>query len=151
MTDNQQFERDMQLSSGIAAFEAKHFAQAADLLEPMANDGDAEAQFRMAVMYQNGLGMVANEERALKNMQAAAEQGHALAQHGLGFMYMEGECVAQDGELAVAWLEKAADQGLAGSLATLAMMYNEGRGVAQDKDKARELYQRAGFDADEFV
>ena len=41
----------------------------------------------------NGLGIVANEAKAVEFMEAAAEQGHAIAQHGLGFMYMEGECV----------------------------------------------------------
>jgi len=137
---------DMDLSSGIAAFEAKHFSQAAALLSPLADLGNPDAQYRMAIMAQNGLGMVRNELLAYKYMKSAAEQDHALAQHGLGFMYMEGECVAKNAEMAAFWFRKAAEQGLAGSQTTLAMMYEEGRGVAQDLEEARKWYKMAGFD-----
>ena len=80
-------------SSGVAAFEAKNFSMAMQFLYPLAEAGDADAQHRVAIMCQNGLGVVRNDERALQMMQAAAEQGHPIAQHGLGFMYLEGECV----------------------------------------------------------
>ncbi len=143
-------EQALTLSSGIAAFESKHFVKAYQLLAPLAEDGDQEAQFRLAIMCQNGLGMVASEERAVRYMRAAAEQGHALAQHGLGFMYLEGECVGQDAAEAANWFKLAADQGLAGSLTTLAMMYEQGNGVPQDQDQARRLYEQAGFSPDDF-
>ncbi len=136
---------DAAYASGIAAFEAKNFTQAMRFLSPLAAQGDAEAQHRCAIMYQNGLGVVANEQKAAEFMRAAAEQGHAVAQHGLGFMYMEGECVEQDSQEAIKWFEKAAAQGLVGSLTTLAMMYEEGLGVDKDPEKARALYKQAGF------
>ncbi len=142
MTDTHEYmDRELLLSSGIAAFEAKHFVKACH----------PEAQFRLAIMYQNGLGMVANAEKAAGYMRAAAEQGHPLAQHGLGFMYMQGECLAKDSAQAVHWLRLAADQGLAGSLTTLAMMYQHGDGVPQDLEEARRLYVLAGFDPKEFL
>lgn len=134
---------DMSLESGLAAFTAKHFSRAMQHLSPLADRGDAEAQYRCAIMFQGGLGVARNCEAAHRWMQAAAEQGHALAQHGLGFMYLEGECAERRPELAVAWFEKAAAQGLAGSLTTLAMMYEEGRGVPRDAARAHELVQRA--------
>ncbi|MHB8715526.1 MAG: tetratricopeptide repeat protein, partial [Sulfuricaulis sp.] len=87
---------DMNLASGISAFEAKEFAKAFKFLSPLAEDGDARAQYRLAVMYQNGLGHVRNEMLAYKWMRAAAEQGNSLAQHGLGFMYMHGECAPKN-------------------------------------------------------
>ncbi|MAT66545.1 MAG: hypothetical protein CMN57_13000, partial [Gammaproteobacteria bacterium] len=105
------FEDDVDFSSAMAAFEAKHFARAAQMLSPFAQRGNAEAQHRLAIIYQNGLGMTRNDELAYKWMRAAAEQGHALAQHGLGFMYLEGECVEKNGEEAAKWFQKAADQG----------------------------------------
>ncbi len=138
--------QDVDFSSGLAAFEAKHFGRAMVLLSPLAENGNADAQHRLAIMYQNGLGITANEERAAKWMRAAAEQGHALAQHGLGFMYLEGECLERDGAQAAKWFLKAADQGLAGSQTTLALMYAEGRGVDKDPEEARRLYKLAGFD-----
>jgi TPR repeat protein len=59
MTDSE-MEKGMTLGSGIAAFETKSFSQAARLLSPLAEEGEPEAQYRMAVMAQNGLGMVEN-------------------------------------------------------------------------------------------
>ena len=105
---------DPDYSSGVAAFEAKNFSLAMQFLSPLAQGGDADAQHRVAIMCQNGLGVVRNDERALQMMQAAAEQGHAIAQHGLGFMYLEGECVEKDAARAAEWFRKAAGQGLAG-------------------------------------
>ena len=77
---------DADFSSGIAAFEAKNFKMSLQFLAPLAEKGDAESQHRCAIMYQNGLGIVANDKKAAEYMLAAAEQGHAIAQHGLGFM-----------------------------------------------------------------
>ncbi len=136
---------DMELSSGIAAFESKHFSQAASLLSPLAEQGNPEAQYRMAIMAQNGLGMHTSEKLAFGFMNAAANAGLALAQHGLAFMYMEGECTEQDGAKAVEWFWKAAEQGLVGSQTTLAMMYEQGNGVEKDMDEARRWYKLAGF------
>ena len=87
---------DMEMASGIAAFEAKEFARAMQLLQPLAERGVPEAQYRVAIMAQVGLGMVKNCAIAVKWMRAAAEQGYALAEHGLGFMYFQGECTKAD-------------------------------------------------------
>lgn len=139
----------MDLQSGISAFEAKHFSRAMQLLTPLAESGNAEAQYRVAIMCQNGLGGTPNPEAAARWMRAAAEQGHAMAQHGLGFMYLEGECVEKDPRQAAHWFELAANQGLAGSQTTLAMMYEQGNGVERDPEAARRWYAKAGFDAAE--
>jgi len=140
-TDNE----EMEFSSGLAAFESKHFSRAMQLLSPF-SDRDAHAQHMLAIMYQNGLGTIENPTRALEMMTASAEEGYPIAQHGLGFMYMQGECVEKDSKKAIEWFRKAAEQGLQGSLTTLAMMYEQGEGVEKDIDKAKELYKAAGFD-----
>ena len=53
-------DEDLDYTSGVAAFTAKHFARAMQLLKPLAESGHADAQHRVAIMYQNGLGVVAN-------------------------------------------------------------------------------------------
>ena len=137
---------DMDMSSGVAAFESKQFSTATRLLAPRAEQGDPEAQYRMAIMAQNGLGMVENPAMALRYMQAAAESGMGLAQHGLGFMFMQGECVEQDGQKALEWFTKAAEQGLQGAMTTIGMMYRDGTVLERDEEKAREWFRKAGFD-----
>ena len=136
-------ETDMELSSGIAAFEAKHFSKALQLLSPLADRGNVEAQYRLAIMHQNGLGCARNEAAAYDWMRKAADQGHALAQHGLGFMHLHGECAKKDEAEAAKWFRLAAEQGLPGSQMTLGMLYEQGLGVDQDMDEARKWYQRA--------
>ncbi len=140
---------DQNLVSGIAAFEGKHFNTAYPLLKPLADVGNAEAQYRVAIMYQNGLGMVPNGKRAFEYMHKAAKQDHPMAQHGLGFMYLFGECAPKSGQDAETWFLKAIEHGLVGSMTTLARMYKEGDGIPQDDAKARALFVQAGFDPDE--
>jgi TPR repeat protein len=134
---------DMDLASGMAAFEAKEFTRAKQFLARFAEEGNVEAQHRMAIMYQNGLGLVKDDKQAFYWMKKAAEQGYAMAQHGLGFMYMHGECVDKDEAEAVKWFTKAAEQGLAGSAMTLGLMYEQGQGVEKDTAKAQEWYKKS--------
>ncbi len=149
MSDAEIDKQQINLASGIAAFEAKNFAQSLGMLGPLAEQGNVDAQYRLAIMYQNGLGVVKNELLAMKWMVAAANQDFPLAQHGLGFMYMEGDCVAKNSVKAISWFKKAAEQGLAGSQTTLAMMYETGNGVEKDIEEAKKWYRLAGFDEDE--
>lgn len=137
---------DMNLASGIAAFEAKEFRRSLQLLQPLAEIGNAEAQYRVAVQYQAGLGVVQNPLQAYHWMREAAEQDHGLALHGLGIMYLYGECVEKNEREAAAWLERAADQGLAGSMAALAGLYAQGLGVDKNPARARALLEAAGLE-----
>lgn len=84
-------EPDMELASGIAAFEAKEFRRAWQLLDPLCDNGVAEAQYRCAIMLQNGLGVIARPKVAAELMEAAARQDYGLAQHSLGCMYLFGK------------------------------------------------------------
>ena len=135
----------LQLASGIAAFEAKHFSRAMQLLSGLAENDSAEAQYRLAIMYQNGLGLVRNEQLAYKWMKRAASQEYGLALHGLGFMYMDGDCIEQDDARAVLWFEAGVTQGLEGAMVALAQMLEQGRGIERDLVRAQVLYAKAGF------
>ncbi|MYB33686.1 MAG: sel1 repeat family protein [Gammaproteobacteria bacterium] len=115
----------MNLASGIAAFESRNFSQAMRLLGPLAESDVAEAQYRLAIMHQRGLGVVRNELMAYRWMTAAAEQGMSWAEHGLGCMYLDGDCVKQNIKTAKTWLVKAADQGLEGSRGLLDMIADD--------------------------
>lgn len=144
-------EMKMQLSSGISAFEAKEFRRAWQLLEPLSDQGLADAQYRCAIMIQNGLGVIARPKAAAVLMLRAAEQDLGLAQHGLGIMYLFGEGIEQNSTEAVRWLELAGASGLAGAWSTLGMMYTEGEGVECDKERGLSYYQKAGFEPQDFA
>ena len=78
---------NMDLASGIAAFEAKEFPRAMQLLQPLAEKGDAQAQYRVAIMAQVGLGMVKNCDLAL----AHGTGGSLGTRHASATVIMERE------------------------------------------------------------
>jgi TPR repeat protein len=139
---------DMELSSGLGAFVAKEFARAMQLLSPLADAGHPEARFRVAIMYQNGLGVLANAEAALVLMRGAAVDGHGLAQHLLGVMHLNGEGTIRDPSKAALWFEKASAQGLDGATMALAQLYRTGDGVPLDGARADALEKQLGLHCD---
>ena len=102
---------------GLAAAEAGDFATALREWTPLAEQGNAAAQYNLGQMYRNGYGVA---------------QGHADAQTNLGLMYKNGDGVAQDYAEAVKWYRLAAEQGNAAAQTNLGIMYANGDGVAQD-------------------
>ncbi len=81
-------------------------------VKQLAEKGNAEAQLKLAQMYQEGKGVAQNLQEAVNWSRKAAEQGLAQAQFFLGQMYATGKGVAKDIKEASKWLQKAADQGL---------------------------------------
>lgn len=76
-----------------------------------AKQGVAVAQYRLAVLHDNGWGIARNDAEAVRWYRKAAAQGHALAQHDLAFMYAAGTGVPQDYVRAYMWLKIAVVQG----------------------------------------
>ena len=87
------------------------YAKALRLIRPLANDGDATAQFDLGLMYMTGQGVQQDDAAAALWFRKAAEQGYALAQSNFGTLYLYGRGVAQDDTEAAMWFRKAADQG----------------------------------------
>ncbi|HJL65723.1 MAG TPA: tetratricopeptide repeat protein, partial [Arenicellales bacterium] len=74
-------------NKGVAAYESGDFATALGEFRPLAEQGDADAQYNLGVMYEKGRGVPQDDKIALKWFTLAAEQGFARAQHNLGVMY----------------------------------------------------------------
>jgi TPR repeat protein len=85
-----------------------NYAKALRLIRPLANDGNATAQFNLGL---TGQGVQQDYSAAALWFRKAAEQGYALAQSNLGPLYRDDRGVAQDDTEAVTWFRKAADQG----------------------------------------
>ena len=61
-----------------------------------AEQGDARAQFLLAVEYDKGQGVTQDDKAAVKWYRKAAEQGVDSAQYNLALMYYNGQGVLQD-------------------------------------------------------
>ena len=105
--------------------------------------GNAEAQNNLGVMYENGQCVAQDYKEAVRWFKLAAEQGNAQAQDNLGSRYVDGQGVAQDYTEAVKWFKLAAEQGNAQAQDDLGFMYYKGQGVAQDYKEAIRWYKLA--------
>jgi len=117
---------------GLAASKRGDYATALRLWLPLAEQGDAYAQFNLGYMYAKGEGVPQDYAEAVKWYRKAAGQGDADAQFNLGIIYDQGKGVPQDYAKAVRWYRKAADQEDATAQNSLGMMYDEGQGVPQN-------------------
>ncbi|MBX9608809.1 MAG: SEL1-like repeat protein, partial [Gammaproteobacteria bacterium] len=65
------------LDAGLVAFRAGDHGLALSEFMPLAQQGDAEAQFHLGIAYQKGWGVIADPAKALQWYRRAADQGHA--------------------------------------------------------------------------
>ena len=98
-------------NQGLEFYKNNNFPKAVECYTKAAEQGYAEAQFNLGVMYDDGQGVAQNYAEAAKWFTKAAEQGYADAQYLLGEMYISGQGVKANDEKAIQWLRKAAKQG----------------------------------------
>ncbi len=75
---------------GDAAYQRGDYATAIRELRPLAEQGNANAQFRLGVVYRKGRGVPQDYAEAMGWWRKAAEQGYATAQYYLGVTYHTG-------------------------------------------------------------
>ena len=101
------------LSEAYEAYFRGDYSDARLLYRALANKGNAEAQYFIGVMYQNGMGVPWSHAEAVKWYRLAAEQGYWGAQMNLGSLYYESDQLQQDLVRSLAWLILATEQGAA--------------------------------------
>ncbi len=126
------------LEDGVAAYRQGDFTAAMRLLRPLADAGDAKAEFHLGRMYALGQGVGQDPRQAVAWYRKAAERGDAEAEFVLGVMSLDRSGASQDAGQAVAWLRKAADKGVFNAQFRLGMMYAKGAsGLEPDPIAAR--------------
>jgi hypothetical protein len=128
---------------GLEAAQSGDYATALRELTPLAEQGGADAQFTLGLMYRNGWGVPQDYRAALKWFSLAAEQGNARGQYRLGLMYRNGWGVPQDYKAALKWFSLAAEQGDARAQFALGLMYRNGWGVPQNHMAALKWWRLA--------
>ena len=124
--------RAEQLDDAVAAAHRGEYSVAFKLTSPLAEKGDARAQFNIGYMYAKGWGVQKELAEAVKWYRKAAEEGLEIAQHYLGLAYINGEGVVPNDAEAAKWFKRAAEQGFSRSQYMLGAMYLDGRGVPKD-------------------
>src|SRR4051812_35535098 len=96
------------VKEGVEAWQAGNYSAAGNEWRPLADKGDADAQFNLGQAYKLGRGVPAPDLKVAQSWyEKAAQQGHAQAQANLGLILF------QNGERqrALPWIRKAAEMG----------------------------------------
>lgn len=122
--------------AGVTAYDREDYATAMSEWQPLAEQGDALAQYHVGLLYHKGRGVPQDDAQARKWYANAAAQGQAKAQFSLGTLYFNGEGGPKDYQQALRWFRLLANQGEAVAQTKLGIMYDDGEGVPKDKVQA---------------
>ncbi|HEY4530684.1 MAG TPA: tetratricopeptide repeat protein [Luteimonas sp.] len=118
-------------------------ARAAELFLAAAEKGHPEAQYKLAVLLENGHGVTRDYGAAMAWYLEAADNGHSGAQSNIGSMHARGLGMPSDQEEAARWYRRAAENGGGHGSYNLGMAYLQGEGVPQDHALALEHFSAA--------
>ena len=96
-------------NDGLRAYAKGDYKTAIKEFQPLAEQGNKDAQFRLGFIYSQGQGVLKDYRKAVKWFRKAAEQDSAYGQVNLGIMYIDGMGVPKDLNKAKYWINKAYD------------------------------------------
>ena len=96
------------IDEGVQAYIAGDYSKAMAEFKPMAEKGDANAQYYMGFLYHHGYGVKRDEAEASRWFRMGAQQGEWQSQYYLGVIYEKGVGIKQDLTAAHMWLSLAA-------------------------------------------
>jgi TPR repeat protein len=133
------------------AVEALHTGEdgaALSMLIPLADAGNPKAQYWLADMYENGLGVKTDMTAAIAWLKKSAGHGFVPAEQRLGELYLYGDQTLQDFGRARTWLQDAALAGDGAAQRELGQIYALGLGVPVDIETAYGWYENAVIHGD---
>lgn len=153
---------------GETYYEEKNYEEAVKWYKKAAEQGNADAQYKLGYCYahggyeiplemqdslgynyEKGLGVDQDFDKAIEWYRKSAEQGNAEAQYSLADCYLCGRGVAMNEVEAIKWLHKAAEQGHIEAQYYLGKCYYKGiHGVLIDYDEAAKWYRKAAEQGD---
>lgn len=108
-----------------------------------AEQGHPRAMLMVAYMYENGIGVVLNQEKGVYWYQKAAKEGVVEAILNLANCYSVGRGVEKNRQMAVELWHKASALGDSIAMYNLADAYQYGNGITPDINKAIEWYEKS--------
>lgn len=135
------------LADALRAIESGRHKQAVQMLTPLANSGNALAQYRLGMLYYNGQGVGEDEKLAIYWWKKAAAQGNVESMFQLGSAFLFGSQTAKfvpdpDREAAM-WYFQAASAGHAEAQYHLGLLFLAGKGVVESRQEAARWMQKA--------
>ncbi|HEY6048865.1 MAG TPA: SPOR domain-containing protein [Sphingomicrobium sp.] len=117
------------VKAGIEAWQRSDYVGAVAIWRPLAEQGDADAEFNLGQAYRLGRGVPTSLSAAQTWFERAANQGHIDAQTTLGLLLFQNGDQAEG----LKWLKAAAVQGEPRALLVYGTALYNGDGVTQDR------------------
>ena len=130
-------------STAAQSYERGDYEGAFEQWQALANQGDMRAQYRLARMFAEGIGVTRDDRVALRWFRQAAEQGSTEARYELALIYSLGRGVPRDRSRAAYWYGRLAEDGHLTAQYLLARMHETGSGVTRNISRALWWYRRA--------
>jgi len=125
-------------------FQAGDHAGAAKIVLRAAQAGNAVAQLRLALLYDQGDGVPQSAKAAFEWYSRAAAQGEPESQNQVGLFYELGEGVPENWDLSARFIQASAQQGWMKGQFSLGRAYQFGIGVPQNRQLAVEWFAKSG-------
>lgn len=127
----------LDLEYGIAEYEALNFSTAFEVLMPLAQAGELQAQKVIAHMYSFGQDVEIDFAEATKWYRLAAEQGDPVAQNNLASHLLE-----ENLEEAIKWYTASAEQGFPFAEETLGDIYSGNLDISgPEGEKIKNIFE----------
>lgn len=134
------------MDRAVDAMRSGDFAVAYCIMRPLAEYGNAEAQYNIGWMYMNGYGLRVNDKLALEWWQKASSRNNADASFSIGMLYSLGEGdVPRDADKAIDYYVLAMEQGHEDAITVLQTMM-----LKNDKDIRNRMHAIVSQHADAF-
>lgn len=120
-----------------------NYTKAAQWFEEASYQGVSNAQYNLAVLYHQGLGVSKDTKKAIELYRVAAANGHAEADYNLAIAYVEGVGTEYNPQVAAVYFQKAAAGGIVEAAYNLGLLHENGLLGESQPDEAVFWYTLA--------
>ncbi len=113
-----------------------------DILTQAAKEGEPVAHLLLAKIYEQGLGVKINDQKALKHYKLSAQGGEVAAMLEVGIAFKKGKGADVDFNEAVKYFQMSSDNNNPRAHYALGYMYFKGFGIEQNYEKAVDLFKK---------
>lgn len=133
-------DKSPEIVRGLEAYNRKDFEDAYRIWLPLAEAGNAEAQFRVGFLFNLGEGVDQDFAESKYWYELSSVQNHRGAIVGLGNIHINGIFGDKNRKYGAELLEKATFMGSATAPFLLGLAYDLGKGFPIDKNESHRLY-----------
>lgn len=129
----------------VAQFQKGEYGSAFSAFRTLSESEDSNSRFYLGFMYNYGLGVARNLQRAIYWYEKSALAGNMQAQHNLGVLYISGVTGSPNYDMGIRWLHEAAQQGSTPSYTELGKAYLKRGEDLSDLCSAIYWYEKGGI------